>query len=410
MQLTLEQIQRLTPAELDSVSSETYRQTLEGQNGAAFSAKIDSFTPSRYVEQGGITADTPAQPAQPAAPATLREAMMEEVIPEETPAVTVEETAVQKDELGNTLITEGKHTGKFKYSYTPIDKAGKPIGSPQVFYYTDQKDLLAQITQGHMNMMRVFREQQLQNKIDSATAGLDPALRNWKPPVILQPRSLTADESYTVQKMRDEGRIQEAAAYEQKILLGGTPAEIAASQNALTESAFKNAVMAALSSFITSTPTYCRTNNNSQRIVAFVHQQKLNPADPRSYSLAYETLKEYMETEVPATDVSNAVSNADEQPVQAAQSAVPPAIQPATYRMPSTGLTRSDAPDYRTSAAPRAPGRPGQKQVIKLADITIEWIERLPSEQYKKLLQTNPGFANRVDQLYAERSARVGRR
>lgn len=75
---------------------------------------------------------------------------------------------------------------KQTYSYQAKDKQGNPVGNPQIFYYTDQADLIQQITDANQNA--TCRIHELKEQVAKAEKAA--------PRGEYKPRELTADERF----------------------------------------------------------------------------------------------------------------------------------------------------------------------------------------------------------------------
>jgi hypothetical protein len=153
--------------------------------------------------------------------------------------------------------------------------------------------------------------------------------------------------------------------------------------NALTTLSIENGVRSALAVFQTQNPDYKASNEAAVALTQFVSKSKKNPADPKSWADAWEHLK-------PLLTIPTEISVPAPAPIAEPLAAVAVTTRHAAV---STGLSSMDGGDAYQPAAPLEVG-PNQGW-------TYEKLERLPTEQYKKLAR-DPKMAQLFDRVLQE--------
>lgn len=270
------------------------------------------------------------------------------------------------------------------YNYQPVDENDFPIGAKQVFKYKDHDDLVAQITQANIHLLRKLRQVTKENRLSN---------------------------------------------------LSQTPPEMPTmTDDDVRSSLFALRAERTAENFIRLTPEYYKCQENTDSIFAWIEKNNLSPIDTKSYQLAYEDLSADSLLILGPQIPKPAVSITPVVPVEAVPEPVLPQIErvietipgynPEPIKSPAPepravpgvgGLNRGIADgggDYRpsTTASEISYQLINQKYNEKNELITVgsktlygtQALAAMPTEEYKRRLIKEPGFAAKVDKVEKE--------
>lgn len=183
---------------------------------------------------------------------------------------------------------------KKKHVIQPHDKEGREIGSPHVYYYTDDADLARQLTDSVANGTRKIRELALGTPIklvapDEADFDEveDEAIPEFKP------RELTADERFSItNKLRDPATVVEGFEELTIARTGAKPEDIAKLQSKTAKDAASARMDARITrgkaeaiSFNDAHPEFVPNQANANAMTSWLNSHKGKDGRPMAWTL-----------------------------------------------------------------------------------------------------------------------------
>ena len=172
---------------------------------------------------------------------------------------------------------------KKKHVIQPMDKENRPLGSPSVFYYTDEADLSRQLSESVANGTRRIREMKLGNPVKlTAPEGADLEDDDLDDIPEFKPRELTADEKFAIaNKLRDPATMVEGFDELTEARTGAKPADIARIQRKAAEDAKKAKLNSAVTlarangiAFQESHPEFVPNEANANAMLTYLTSHK----------------------------------------------------------------------------------------------------------------------------------------
>lgn len=195
---------------------------------------------------------------------------------------------------------------KKKHTIQATDKEGRAIGSPSVYYYTDDADLARQLSESVANGTRKIREVTLGNPVKlTAPEGADLEDEETGEIPEFKPRILTADESYVIaNKFRDPATVSEAFDEMFSARTGGKPEDFVRiqtktardSQKARKDAEITRAKAEAIA-FQDAHPEFIPNEANSNAMMTWITSRKDEKGRSlamtvKNFELAYKALTE----------------------------------------------------------------------------------------------------------------------
>ena len=189
---------------------------------------------------------------------------------------------------------------KKKHVIQPTDKEGRPIGSPHVYYYTDEADLNRQLAETVANGTRKIRELALGTPIKlTAPDGAD--LEEVDDEVIpeFKPRELTADEKFAIaNKIKDPATLVEGFDELMEARTGAKPETLVKLQTSAAKKSQKAAYDAKVTrakaeamSFQDAHPEFVICDANSNAMITYLKARGMDMT-LKNFEIAYKALKD----------------------------------------------------------------------------------------------------------------------
>jgi hypothetical protein len=300
---------------------------------------------------------------------------------------------------------------ELRYEYQPKDTLGRPLGGKQVIKYHTPDELADKLRDQNIELVRKLREISSKHS-DDIDVQLPNDAQRFTSMAEFAPRELSAEERFNLsQDLNDPSKSVEAMDTLLEARLGMKLDKVRDTLNGQQLIVLQLMAKSNYDTFEKNTPEFYPCAENRKVLTDWMFKKRLNPT-VEMFNLAYQTLKGAgllldspivrEVTSAPATPVSTvtptaapAVStepNPPQVPV-ANESRITPAEQPQAkrpVRVPS-GLNSNVSSDASTFGV--------------TATLTLEDIEKMPSDVYKKNLR-NPAFAKLVNDLERQASTR----
>jgi hypothetical protein len=314
--------------------------------------------------------------------------VIEQVVPVEVPVV---EVIPELPEL--------------KYEFQPEDENGGPIGGLHVIKYRTHEELATKLREQNVLLIRKLRSETRKNRmgiVDNET--IPEEAPRFPTPIEFKPRELTNDERYDIsRKLLDPTTALEATSTLLEASIGGSLKQFGETIRDVQQDNIRLRAKVEADSFVADNPTYFKCKENWEAMTSWMLRYDLAPVKS-NFQKAYDTLKLHdaiVEAPTRHEPVPVVVEPVAVVPVEVI---IPtPVTEPIAVRV-ATGLTRASASDVGTS--PRAGSdivyelrQPdGSKTVLT----GLAALNAMPSDDYKRLLLTDPTFGKKVDKLEAD--------
>lgn len=313
---------------------------------------------------------------------------------------------------------------EFRYEYQPTDEQGRPLGGKQVVKYTTSGELADKLAEQSTLLLRKLRSETRKNRLGiSDDETIPEEAPRYREPVSFKPKVLSADERGKIARdLLDPERFEEAsdALFEAK--MGASPQVISQTLTELHEDRMKAQAKAASDGFLADNPQYVRCKENFEAITNWIIRYDLAPVK-ENFQKAYDTLRAAGILVENVEDVPEPPTEAQPQiaPVIApvVEEAVPlvenvvetiepivAAVEPPKSQVPRipTGLNRNNSDD--TGGAPRSVGDDIVFEVLvgkeKRRYTGLAAVNAMPSDEFKRRVNTERGFAQKVEKLESE--------
>lgn len=293
---------------------------------------------------------------------------------------------------------------ELEYRYQPKDESGRSLGAPQVIKYKTQDELADKLAEQNTLLIRKLREQTRKNRLGEGFVDTLPEdTQRFGKTVELKTRQLTAEERAQISRdLLDPEKCEEAQSTMFEATVGMKPSDLGTTLRELQTTNTRILAKTESDAFMASNPPnkiggYLPCLENYEAIAGWMSKNDLAPLR-QNFQLAFDTLR------ADGVMLMPDISEARPQPEPVVEPVVPVVsvetvveeipVTPTPKRVP-TGFTRDNASD----------GAP----VAKKEAYTLAEIERMSSEEYKRLLH-KPGFAELVNKLEAEAAAKRGQK
>lgn len=290
---------------------------------------------------------------------------------------------------------------KYREEYQIKNRAGEPIGPPQVFEAETKDELIEKIRAAHQNSAAEMYETKRAAKLGIMLEP-DPD----QPIPSFEERLLTADERVRIaDQMKNPATAYEANKTLVEALLGA-PIETVRENLRQTE-VYKRAdfIREQVQIFKDENPDYVESETNRDTLRRYLAKKDW-PMTHRNLGIAFAELKSeegllvVRAAKTPEVEAGSptAASVTPPAPVVETEITVPPttatpiSATPAVVRptVSSSGIRRSDS---SVGATPT---------VIKPGGITIQEVNALSADQYAKRLRDDPSFKEQVEALFVK--------
>lgn len=292
-------------------------------------------------------------------------------------------------------------TPEFVYEYQAVDKVGRPLGAKQIFKGATVQEVLDKVADANKNLISLNRELNRRIRLGEFEPETLPqeAVRLNSDSLDFTSQDLTAEEIGTISRdLLDPAKTREAG---ERLVESTIGMKSAVLRETLAKQQQEIAMLKAqreADAFVSANPEYYVCKENFEVITNWMVRNDLAPIR-QNFQLAYDKLKAVgllleapivREEVVPVRETVEQPTTVNSQPSQEEPSRItteePAQRTRSVVRQPS-GLTRTIASEVGTQP---------QRQTI-----TLEDIERMPSDIYKRRILTDPSFAKAVNELYA---------
>ena len=329
----------------------------------------------------------------------------------ETPA-TIETPAVLEEKI---------------YEYQPTDENGRPVGGKQVIKYRTPDELTFKLTEQNTLLIRKLREQTKKARLGQVdTDVIEDSAPRFQNPVEFKPRQLSYEDRVKLsQDLLDPEHFDSAV---NTIFEASTGIQSKKLNEVITDLQTDNAQIKAqreVDKFIRRNPGYIVCPENFEAITNWMVRYDLAPVEG-NFQKAYDTLKA-ADVLVTSVEVIPTPTYTFPEPVAALVEATAveedhvreeiPAVAPAVTEQPAPVVSRVPSGISRANASDAGTPRPigdeivyefvqrdgkgiqiGEKRVFK----GLAAIDAMPSEEYKRRLLHEKGFAQKVEKLEAD--------
>lgn len=324
------------------------------------------------------------------------------------------------------------------FEYQPTDGDGRPLGGKQVIKYTDPAELPFKLVEQNTLLLRKLREETRKNRLGiSEQDTIAEDAPRFQQPVEFKPRELSnEDRAQLSRDILDPENFDKAVATVFEASTGISAADLRSTLTTLQMDALNSKAQREVDKFITRNPEYIKCPENSEAITNWMSRYDLAPV-AENFQKGYETLKAAgvlvtsldiipQSTYTPPVAapvvepiVEEEIPAREEIPVENQVVPVTPPVEekPVVSRVP-IALNRTNSSDG--GGAPRSvadeivyefiqkdgQGRQvGDKRIFKGQAA----INAMPSEEYKRRLLHEKGFAAKVEKLNQEAVKRHAR-
>lgn len=300
---------------------------------------------------------------------------------------------------------------ELRYEYQPTDALGRPLGGKQVIKYHTPDELPQKLVEQNVELVRKLRE-----VTRKQTLGIEDDMKvpddaqRFESFEEFTPRELSTEERFNLsQDLNDPAKSVEAMDTLLEARLGMKLEKVRGTLNGQQLLLLQLMAKSNYDTFEKQTPEFYPCSENKQVLTDWMFKKRLQPT-VAMFNVAFSTLKgagllldspivrevtpavQSVSTVVPTAPAVSTEPKISQVPV-VTESRITPVEQPQIkrqVRVPS-GLNSTVSSDSSSFGV--------------TADITLEDIEKMPSDVYKKNLR-NPAFAKLVNDLERQASTR----
>jgi hypothetical protein len=296
------------------------------------------------------------------------------------------------------------------YTYQPTDEEGRPIGGKQVIKYTTHEELAEKLREQNILLIRKLRQETKKVRLGIVeTEEISEEVPRFQGPTRFTPRDLTEEERYEISRqMLDPTTVAQATQTLMEATIGAPLSEIGERLNSAEQKAINLTARLEANAFVQETPGYYKCDENFQNICAYMSRYDLAPIKS-NFEYAYNKLLQQGAIILgPAEVVETVVEPVVEQvPVEETpKEHVVEQIPQVSLENVGSGLSRKNGSDV-----PNTPATGDEivyQTTINGRAMTFKGIAALnamPSEEYKRRLLSEKGFAAKADKLEQELKA-----
>lgn len=329
-----------------------------------------------------------------------------------------------------------------RYEYQPTDSDGRPIGNKQVIKYSTQEELIAKLQEQSIHQIRKMRELTKKNRLGIIDAEeVDPTAPRFVPPTQFAAGQLTPQQRYQLaQDILDPETFDTAITTVFETVSGFKANELRTTLTDLQQDNSNLKAQIEADKFLARNPDYVVVEDNQTAITNWMLRHNLAPV-AANFQKAYDTLstagvlitslevipdavytppvaftpdpvivpnEQVIEEEVHIREELPQENILPLEPIAQVQTPETPAsLKPVVARVP-TGLNKGNSGSGGQS--PALPGdtityeyiqRDGNGRQIgeKRVFTGLKAIDAMPSEEYKRRLFQEKGFAAKVKAL-----------
>lgn len=318
-----------------------------------------------------------------------------------------------------------------RFEWQPADEQGRPIGGRQVVKFRTVEELQQKMSEANTLLIRKLREETRKNRLGISEVDTIPDDAPRFPETLaFNPRVLSAEERIKISRdLLNPETFDEAADALLEAKIGAKPSDLSRRIAKLEESSIAASAKIEADAFVADNPEYVKCRENMDAITNWMMRYNLAPVK-KNFQAAYNKLREdgvmiLKYSEAPAVD-PDPVSVVDPTPTPGLQAEPAPSIvdpspvadptpapevTPTPARIP-TGLNRSNSD---STGVPRSLADEIVYEVVvngqKRRFTGLAAINAMPSDEYRRRVQSDPNFAKKEQQLEREATERKrGRR
>src|SRR5208337_89518 len=181
---------------------------------------------------------------------------------------------------------------ELKYEYQPVDETGRSIGGKQVIKYTTQEDLVAQLQNQNILLIRKLREQtkKVRLGIEEKEEVSEDAVR-FPGFTEFNPRELTDEERYDIaRRLADPTTSSQAAQELVEAQLGAPLSTLGTTIHTMQQDNLTLRAKIEANAFVADNPEYFKCNENFEALTSWMVRYDLAPVKA-NFQKAYDTLK-----------------------------------------------------------------------------------------------------------------------
>ena len=293
-----------------------------------------------------------------------------------------------------------------RYSYQPTDEHNRPLGGVQVILYTTEQELAEKLVHQNVELIRKLREVTRDNRLGRVQREESVESDSLPPTIEFAEKPLTAEERYAIsQDMNDPAKFEDARDRMFESAVGVKPKEF---RDALNQNQLQTQQLLARQNaeeWMSRHPEFYVCPENMSTICDWMVKTGLPPT-VKNFEIAQNKMTEAglllsspIVREAPVAEVPVAEIVPKMQVLAPEQTRISEAPVPQEKRqshVPSS-LNNRVASD-KDAITPDA-----------TAALTLQVIDKMSSEEYRKQITTNPAFVKRVNELEAARPPRSRR-
>lgn len=295
-----------------------------------------------------------------------------------------------------------------RYTYQPTDEQGRALGGPQVIVYTTEQELVEKMTKNSIELIRKLRTVTRDARLGKTVEDLPTELDRLPATVQFTEKPLTAEERYSIaQDMNDPTKFDSARDRLLESALGVPPATLRTAFNQQQLQVQQLIARQNAQEWMGTHPEFYPCAENINTVCDWMVKNGLEP-----------TVKNFEFAQIKMNDAGLLLSSPIVREVQPAPVLPVPVAEtvpkPQVPVVESTRISETPQPqENRQAHVPsslnnRIASNSGAMPASATAALTLEAIEKMPSDEYRKNL-SNPEFVKRVNELEAARPPRPRR-
>jgi hypothetical protein len=306
-----------------------------------------------------------------------------------------------------------------RYEYQPVDDFDRPMGGKQVIVYTTNEELIEKLTKNHIESIKGMRAEKRKSRLGAPETDLPTDIERLSSVVTFKEKPLTTEERYAIsQDLNDPTKFDSARDRLFESAVGVPPAKLRDTLNQTQQQTQQILARQNAEVWLERHPEFYSCQENINTVCEWMTKQDLSPS-VRNFEFAQKQMEEAglllsspIVREVPpvvtpvvapvAVVVPNPQAPAlepvriNETPVPQSSAEVSTEKRVLQAHVPS-GLNNRTAP-IGGAIVPSA-----------MDSLTLQKIDLMSSEEYRKEIMTNPAFVKRVNELEATRPPRPRR-
>lgn len=296
------------------------------------------------------------------------------------------------------------------YTYQPKDEQDRPIGGKQVIKYRTPEELADKLRDQSILLIRKLRSETKKNRLGiSESEEIPEDSPRFSNPISFTPRQLNAEERVKASRdLLDPDNFESATEMLFEAAMGAKPKDVAATITGLQQDLINLKAKSEAEAFSAENPDYVRCAENTQAILNWMLRYDLAPTKGNFQKAHDALLKDDL-----------LIMNAK---IEAPAPVVAPVVIPAPVEQTVEPIAEPVAPTkFAPAAIPSGMHNGNSSEAVPVArsagdDITYEEttngkrilykgqqaINRMPSDEFKRRVNNEPGFAKKVDKLEEE--------